>query len=270
MKTTEEKALKAIIKAEQSRRTFKNINEIFGKQNKPLTQVDVLSDPNNKDSLQNTITSREELERQILKRNRKHSLQPLDTPFFTKPTLRTAIDPYHNNSHLDSILNGSFSSTNDQLTEHERVWIQELQQKVGSKISLTLTCDDYKRFFRAKQERTASSPSGCHFGHYRVLLECLRKQDPTIPELIINIAYIALVTASLLDRWHTASQVMLEKGKGTFIDHLCIIQLVEADLNFILHVIWGKLLIRHAKQHSALDSSQYALPDETCNNSVLS
>ena len=151
MTTNEQKALKAIIKAEQSRCTFQNINEIFGKQNKPLTQVDVLSDPNNKDSLQNTITSREELERQILKRNRKHSLQSLDSPFFTKPTLRTAIDPYHTNSHLDSILNGSFSSTNDQLTEHERVWIQELQQKVGSKISLMLTCDDYKRFFRAKQ-----------------------------------------------------------------------------------------------------------------------
>jgi len=60
MRTTEEKALKAIIKVEQSRRIFSNINEIFGKPNKPLTQVDVQSDPTDKDSLRSTISCREE------------------------------------------------------------------------------------------------------------------------------------------------------------------------------------------------------------------
>jgi hypothetical protein len=45
-----------------------------------------------------------------------------------------------------------------------------------------------------------------------------------------------------LNRWKFADQVMIEKGKGIFIENLRIIQLVQADLNFILHVIWGNRL----------------------------
>jgi hypothetical protein len=62
---------------------------------------------------------------------------------------------------------------------------------------------------------------------------------------------------------------MLERGKGRFIENLRIIQLCEADLNFVLHVIWGYRMIQHAKKHRALSSSQFAIPGETCNNAVL-
>jgi len=62
---------------------------------------------------------------------------------------------------------------------------------------------------------------------------------------------------------------MIDEGKGKHVDNLRIIQLCEADLNFILHTIWGHRLIRHSCQHFALDSSQYALPCQTCNNTVL-
>jgi hypothetical protein len=120
-----------------------------------------------------------------------------------------------------------------------------------------------------KQENTASSPSGRHFGHYRSLLECFRQNNLMLPSLIVNIAHLSLVTAHPLQSWQTASQVMLEKGKGRFIEHLRIIQLCEAALNFVLHTILGHRLIRHVKKHSALSSSQYALPGQTCNNAVL-
>jgi hypothetical protein len=73
----------------------------------------------------------------------------------------------------------------------------------------------------------------------------------------------------LLNRWKRESQVMLEKGKGTFVENLRIIQLCEADLNFILHVLWGHHLIRNAKSQNSLDAAQYALPGQTCNNAVL-
>jgi hypothetical protein len=63
---------------------------------------------------------------------------------------------------------------------------------------------------------------------------------------------------------------MLEKGKGRFIDNLRIIQLCEADLNFVLHCIWGHHLIRHASNNKLLNTSQYTIPGQTCNNAVLS
>jgi hypothetical protein len=127
---------------------------------------------------------------------------------------------------------------------------------IDKEIPLSLSLEDFKNFFRSKQERTASSPSGRHFGHYKTLLECIRNKNSIIPQLIIDVAYISLSTASPLHRWQVASQVMLEKGKGHYIYH------------FVLHVIWGHRLIRHATHHSAL-KSQFANPGQTCNNAVL-
>jgi hypothetical protein len=121
----------------------------------------------------------------------------------------------------------------------------------------------------ARIYNTASSPSGRHFGHYKTLLECIRRGHHQLPQLIIDIASISLSTASPLQRWQTASQVMLEKGKGKYIENLRIIQLCEADLNFVLHIIWGNRLIRHACKNNALNPSQFALPGQTCNNAVL-
>jgi hypothetical protein len=106
-------------------------------------------------------------------------------------------------------------------------------------------------------------------GHYKTMLECIRRGANTIPNLVITIAYIALSTATPLNRWQRASQVMLEKGKGRYIENLRIIQLCEAELNFILHTIWGNRLIRHAMKHKVLDKAQYASPGHTCNNAVL-
>jgi hypothetical protein len=63
-------------------------------------------------------------------------------------------------------------------------------------------------------------------GHYKVALECVCHNDLTLPSTILSIAHISLITATPLTRWNKASQVMIEKGKGRFIDNLRIIQLV--------------------------------------------
>jgi hypothetical protein len=156
-----------------------------------------------------------------------------------------------------------------ELSPSEKLWISSLHLLVDQEISLHLSLGDFKHFFHSKQEHTASSPLGHHFGHYKTLLECICQSSPLIPQIIIDIACISLSTASPLHHWQMASQVMLEKGKGQFIDHLRIIRLCEADLNFILHVIWGHCLIWHANKYSALNISQFALPGQTCNNAVL-
>jgi len=46
IQTSGEKALRAILHAEEAKKIYKNIKETFGKQQIPLTQVDVLSNPN--------------------------------------------------------------------------------------------------------------------------------------------------------------------------------------------------------------------------------
>jgi len=170
-----------------------------------------------------------------------------------------AIDLNTTPSQCDSLLNGSFLQ--DRCQDHTfsptmQLWIESLKQLVKDEISLEISMYDFKKYFHAKQEHTASSPSGHHIGHYRAILECICHEEYSIPQTIISIAHLSLITLCPLNRWQKASQVMVDKGKGKHVDNLRIIQLCEADLNFLLHTIWGHRLIRHACQNFALDSSQ--------------
>jgi len=102
-------------------------------------------------------------------------------------------------------------------------------------------------------------------GHYKVMLDGIRQNQPTLAEITLAISQTSLVASYPLTRWRVADQVMIEKGKGIYIENLRIIQLVEVDLNFILHVIWGH---RHAHDYNLFYTIQYAIPGKTCNNAV--
>jgi hypothetical protein len=152
------------------------------------------------------------------------------------------------------------------MSETERQWIKELQQKINKPINTYISIEDFKTFFKHRKEKTASSTSGCHMGHYKILAEKADNTCHPIVELII--INIAIITARPLQRWKHSAQVMIEKGKGRYIENLRIIQLCEADLNFTLNIIWGNRLIRNAMHNKALDLAQYARLGMTCNSAV--
>jgi len=214
LRSSEEKALKVILHAEQSRRIYNSIRELLEKKNKPLTQIDVSSssDPLCID----TLNTKLEIEQCLLSRNRNHSLQ-----------LSNSISPNCSQARFDDFLSGKFLDSDvDTSTLHPTAveWIRSLKTMVSQEISLSLSIEDFKCFFKAKQEKTASSPSGRHMGHYKVILECIRRDNLILPALILTITHLSLITATPLQQWTTASQVMIEKGKGCHIDHSRIIQ----------------------------------------------
>lgn len=175
LRSSEEKALKAILQAEQSRKIYKSIRELLKKNNKPLTQIDISSslDP----SCIDTLNTKLEIEQCLLSRNRKHSLQSLSTSFMKNTTLSDSISPNCSQARFDDFLSGKFVDFDvDTSTLHPTAieWIRSLKTMVSQEIPLLLSIEDFKRFFKAKQEKTASSPSGRHMGHYKVILECIR------------------------------------------------------------------------------------------------
>lgn len=132
MRSSEEKALRAIKRAESSRRLFRTLPDLMGKHHSPLTQVEVLSQPDNPLSPLSTITSKIDLERAILERNQRHSKQALKTPFMTIPFLQTAIDPFYLDNQLDNISNGNFVATlpdDVPLTHSQLEWISALSKQ---------------------------------------------------------------------------------------------------------------------------------------------
>ena len=56
-------------------------------------------------------------------------------------------------------------------------------------------------------------------------------------------------------RWCRALQIWLEKDPGSpRIHRLCIIQLLEADFNLLLKIIWGRRMVWHASQYHAFNN----------------
>lgn len=270
MNTTAETALKATIRSEQIKSTYNQIRTITGHKSEktPLTQIEILSP--HEDNTRTVIATKEEMENAIMKRNQRHSRQSLQTPFANNLELREAVDPYHPNNKIEQILEGTFTNPDlpHDLSPIETEWINELKTRITSTTNETINLQDFISFFKKRKERTASSSSGRHMGHYKVIAD-LAKQGTTEPaDLIISLINISIKTSRPLKRWRHSAQIMLEKGKGKYIENLRIIQLCEADLNFTLNIIWGYRLIRHATRHNALNTSQYALPGLTCNSAI--
>jgi len=79
LRTSQEKALHAILRAEHSRKAYKHIRLLIEKENKPLTQVDILSSPTDPTSPHTTITTKDDIETHILQRT------PPFSTIFTNP-----------------------------------------------------------------------------------------------------------------------------------------------------------------------------------------
>jgi hypothetical protein len=201
MRTDKATALKMIKKSEEQKQTFLRIREITGskKEKNPLTQVEVLTDQLTK----TTITSKDEMETAIMAQNQKHSRQALQTPFATNPSLAKAIDPLDSGNRIDDLLQGTFLDTvtdddDINLNEIERQWILELRQRMNSVIDTHISTDDFKQYFKHRKEKTASSYSGRHMGHYKVIAEIASKDD-TIAHIITTIINTSLITSRPLN-----------------------------------------------------------------------
>lgn len=173
MNTTGATALKAILRTEQTKQTYKQIKTIMGhKTDKtPLTQIEIQSTAN--DGTRTTLTTKEELEEAIMKHNQRHSRQSLQTPFANIPELFEAVDPNNPHNKIAPLLDGTYVDQHlkQNIPEIEQEWIRELETRIHSSINETIDIKDFISFFKKRKEQTASSSSGRHMGHYKVKRE---------------------------------------------------------------------------------------------------
>eukprot|EP00957_Ditylum_brightwellii_P150623 11468368-Ditylum_brightwellii.AAC.1 len=80
---------------------------------------------------------------------------------------------------------------------------------------------------------TTSSPSGLYFGHYKAILldNSICLVHATMMSLPFRFGFTSI-------QWTKAIDVMVEKDIGNpKITHLCIIIIVEGDMNLIMKII---------------------------------
>ena len=86
------------------------------------------------------------------------------------------------------------------------------------------------------RERTESARSGLHFGH-----SVTQAFSPYLTQLKVMQLNIVLKMGAPLDCWLNCLTVMLKKDKGNInIEKLRAICLFEADLNWVLKVVYAK------------------------------
>ena len=98
---------------------------------------------------------------------------------------------------------------------------------------MEISIEELRKGFNIWTEATATSPSSRHLGHYKVLVQDNDMADFLIAQMTLPLKYGFAPT-----RWAQVLQTMLPKDPGMLkVERLRVIQLFEAEYNFVLRVI---------------------------------
>lgn len=117
----------------------------------------------------------------------------------------------------------------------------------------SITTQQFIETYSRVKEKTSSSYSGRHVGHYKAAL----KND------VISALHAAMIsfpyqTGFSPNRWHHMVEVMLEKDPGHPKSHrLHIIALLESDYNQSQRILVARPMSHHMEDHKMLPDMQY-------------
>ena len=157
-------------------------------------------------------TTREDLEYACLKENKRRFTQDKGTPLITRPFFEA----------LGLLGKRKFADTNMKRTYRLPPGVDPAIQtvldslKADKNITICkqpspITCEEYKSGWKNVKERTSSSPSGLHVGHWKY-----GSLNPMINWLNTSMANIPFMSGYSLKRWKQGINVMIEKSKGNF------------------------------------------------------
>jgi hypothetical protein len=136
-----------------------------------------------------------------------------------------------------------------------------------------VTPEDFTSCFKCVPEKTASSYSGPSVPHYKM---CSQIKEEGIGELLASVhasmMMVPLDAQLCPERWRKAVDVMLKRIPGDIhTNKLCIIQLLEADLNQVLRSAFARNISKLAQDKDGIISEhQYVRSHLTCILPILS
>jgi hypothetical protein len=213
-------------------------------------------------------------------RNQRHFNAAAGTPFTVYPLSDVGVTEIaFKTSHLPD---GSAVKMPADTFLETATLLELLQQPLPgaafSNISSRVSLQDFVSAITVWKERTSTSPSGRHLGHYKLLVRTYENKN-ALPEIraaagdILNLMVGMLDLASekgfTVERWIKVINVMICKQPGVYLlEKLRIIHLFEADYNFIIGTIFGRRALHSGGDNGTLHSSQWAQPGRQCSDVV--
>lgn len=273
--------LRNIRKSEEIKTLFRKLKLLLKpKSFSTITQVQVPEDPTqdpNQCTKWKILDDPQAIQSALSARNHHHFHQAHGSPFTRSPL---AQDIGYTGTKLprsSQILDGTYDSTT--LPFHTRLLLNQLSSihQKSSKYPPTpivISLKAFKNKLRKWSERTATSPSGLHLGHYKALITPLRdladdftvdkqtlRQVESQQEDILSV-HLALLNYSLTTgysfrRWKTVASKMIQKDPtDSRIHRHRVIHLFEADYNLAIGIQWRTAMHR-AEQLELLNVGQY-------------
>jgi hypothetical protein len=229
-----------MLRDECSRETSRFIRRLLGKtQGGSVAKVEVVNAQGNNMTLENQA----DVEAAIMANNEARFRLTEDTPMMNQDFVAD-LGYLGCTVNAERILEGTYECP-DGTDDFTRIFVDNMKRRTepGPGISGTLTKEDYKRYWKKAREKTSSSYSGTHFGHYISAVD-----DDYLAETHALLIELAYSTGFSLPRWQVGLSAMLEKEKGVIrVDKLRAILLMEADFNFANKTIHGHWMMAHAE-----------------------
>lgn len=191
------------------------------------------------------ITSQEEIEAHLLRRNKRHLEQTSrETGISTGPLLSDLRANNGINPLTSDLLDGSFDTTYElspELTQFFAALKQTTQEKALRPILGTITSNQFQQMFRRAREKTSSDTRTLNYS----LWKCIARSD-FISSFAAVLLSLPFTYGFVNTHWTHMSDFMLEKKPGVrHIHTLRIIGKVAAEFNTCL-----KFFIGHQAMHN--------------------
>jgi hypothetical protein len=264
-KQEEAKAMRRILKAEQSRESWMRLRRVMGKATKSgLTHIMVEDGHGNLES----ISDKEAMFEKIIERNKVHFAQADGTPFTTAPII-DYLGRLGTNEASEMLLRGQAEVDEWDINEPAKVILREMKRVTKKDaVSDYISAEDLDTGYGKWGEGTSTSPSGLHLGHDKTILKTNKeakdesgKQVRTLRQRYFELkaAFInfAIRHCHVFKRWKTVVNATIEKIPGKpLLQKLRIIHLIESDFNLMIGILWGRRLMAHMEKTGALGEEQ--------------
>jgi hypothetical protein len=253
---------------EERRLIYKKCQEHMGKGRDPgikelLISTNPTEEPSN-DTTEWTVKGDNDcVTDAIMNQNDKCFSKAFHTPFACGE-LKEVIGADGTTTAGDDMLRGTFEVTRP---------ISELKEFIETfkknpaipDITPTITPPMFRKAFGRVHEKKATSASGRHLGHYKAIIH-----NPKLTDLMCKMMSLPWKHGVCLDRWLKVNDVMLSKDEGICRLHkLRIIQLIEADFNQCLLMLFTKPITHNMEKYKARSPCQWAQRGQSCTSAVL-
>ncbi len=147
--------------------------------------------------------------------------------------------------------------------------LQEIRQTrvriPADSISTIVGRQDWQHYWQKADERTSSSRSGLHFGHYKA--GCASTYTSHFHAAK---ATVALTLGTPYNRWKQGVTVMLEKERGVnLVSKLRAILLMEADFNAANKIMFSNRMMSMVRQHNMMPEEIFSEKGKTAVDGTL-